>query len=190
KRLVQVGHVGGLGRGERVWAVRFMGDLAAVVTFRQTDPLYLVDLSKPTAPRVTGSLELTGYSSYLHPVGNRLLLGVGRDADSVGHVLNAKATLFDVHDVAHPKRISNLDLGAGWSDIDGDSHAFTYLPDRRVALLPLQGGGSAATRIELDGTTLRKAGELTGVVFVQRFVPVAGNVTALGGETLRAIDPF
>jgi uncharacterized secreted protein with C-terminal beta-propeller domain len=189
KRLVQVGHVGGLGRGERVWAVRFMGDIAAVVTFRQTDPLYLVDLSKPTAPRVTGALELTGYSSYLHPVGDGLLLGIGRDADSVGHVLNAKATLFDVRDPSHPKRLSNLDLGTGWSDVDSDAHAFTYLPDLHVALLPLAGDGSAATSIKVDGTTLRTAGELTAVDDVQRFIPVGSNVLAMSSSKLIDVDP-
>ena len=142
RRLVQVGRVGGLGRGEKVWAVRFMGDLAAVVTFRQTDPLYLVDLSQPTAPHLRGALSLTGYSAYLHPVGNGLLLGVGHEADSAGHIENAKATLFDVSDTAHPRRVSSLDLGSGWSSIEGDSHAFTYLPDHHVALLPLPGAGA------------------------------------------------
>lgn len=189
KRLVQVGHVSGLGRGERVWAVRFMGDLAAVVTFRQTDPLYLVDLSTPTKPRVTGALELTGYSSYLHPVGNGLLLGVGRDADSVGHVLNAKATLFDVHDMAHPRKVSNVDLGTGWSDVGADAHAFTYLPDRHLALLPLQGDGTVATAISVDGATVHITGHLSGTDLVERFVPVGSNVVAYGGSKLLDVAP-
>ncbi|MFL6240349.1 MAG: beta-propeller domain-containing protein [Actinomycetes bacterium] len=188
-RLAQVGRVTGLGRGERVWAVRFMGDVAAVVTFRQTDPLYLVDLSDPAHPALSGALELTGYSSYLHPVGNGLLLGVGREADSMGHVLNAKATLFDISDAAHPKRVANLDLGTGWSDLDGDAHAFTYLPDRHLALLPLQGDGSAATSISVDGNGLHRAGELTRVDTVQRFVPVGADVVALSADRLLDVDP-
>jgi uncharacterized secreted protein with C-terminal beta-propeller domain len=190
RRLAQVGRVGGLGRGEKVWAVRFMGDLAAVVTFRQTDPLYLVDLSQPTAPKVRGALELTGYSSYLHPVGNGLLLGVGHEADSMGHVLNAKATLFDVSNVAHPKKVSNVDLGDSWSEIEGDAHAFTYLPDRHVALLPLPGNGSAAKSIEVSGKTLHLSGELTGVDAVQRFVAVGDNVVAMGYNKLLDVDPI
>jgi uncharacterized secreted protein with C-terminal beta-propeller domain len=189
KALVQVGRVGGLGRGERVWAVRYLGDLAAVVTFRQTDPLYLVDLSDPRHPRVAGDVELTGYSSYLHPVGDGLLLGVGREADSLGHVLDAKATLFDVHDPAHPKRVSNVDLGAGWSQVDGDTHAFTYLPDRHVALLPAAEDGVGAAAIQVDGATLRITGHLTAGGFVQRFVPVAADVVAFTQSALVAVDP-
>ena len=70
--LTQVGRVAGLGVGERIYAVRFMGDTGYVVTFRQTDPLYTVDLSNPAAPKVTGELKITGYSAYLHPAGDGL----------------------------------------------------------------------------------------------------------------------
>ena len=76
----QLGQVGGLGRGERIYAVRFIGDVGYVVTFRQTDPLFTIDLSDPAAPRSLGELELLGYSAYLHPVGDGRLLGVGQDA--------------------------------------------------------------------------------------------------------------
>ena len=189
-KLVHVGHVGGLGRGERVWAVRYLGDLAAVVTFRQTDPLYLVDLSQPTAPRVRGALELTGYSSYLHPVGNGLLLGIGREADLQGHVLDAKATLFDVSDVAHPKRVGSISLGDSWSEVDGDTHAFTYLPDRHVALLPTSDMGVGARSISVDGKTLRLAGELSSATPVDRFLPVGPEVVASSEGRLLDVDPI
>ena len=85
--LVTLGRVGGLGRGERIRAVRFVGDTAYVVTFRQIDPLYTVDLSDPAAPKVLGQLELLGFSAYLHPLGNGLLLGVGQDATAQGRTL-------------------------------------------------------------------------------------------------------
>ena len=68
--LRQVGSVSGLGGGERIYGVRWFDDLAAVVTFRQMDPLYLVDLSNPRSPALRGQLELTGYSAYLHPTGD------------------------------------------------------------------------------------------------------------------------
>src|SRR5437899_3261426 len=73
--LTQVGRVGGLGQGQRIFAVRFLGDVGYVVTFRQIDPLYTIGLSDPTNPRVLGSVELQGYSAYLHPVGHGLPLG-------------------------------------------------------------------------------------------------------------------
>ena len=65
-----VGSVGGFGEGEQIFAVRFQGDVGYVVTFRQTDPLYTVDLSDPTSPAVVGELKILGYSSYLHPLGD------------------------------------------------------------------------------------------------------------------------
>ena len=81
---MQVGSVGGLGRGERIYAVRYIGDTGFVVTFRQVDPLYTLDLSDPKAPRVAGELKVPGYSAYLHPLGDGLLLGVGQDATEQG----------------------------------------------------------------------------------------------------------
>src|SRR6185436_1699304 len=68
--LVRLGRVGGLGKGERVYAVRFVGDTGYVVTFRQVDPLYTLDLSAPARPVVRGELKIRGYSAYLHPVGD------------------------------------------------------------------------------------------------------------------------
>ena len=79
-KLVETGRVAGLGRGEQVKAVRWFDDAAVVVTFRQTDPLHTVDLSDPDRPRLVGTLHVPGFSSYLHPVGGGLLVGVGRDA--------------------------------------------------------------------------------------------------------------
>src|SRR5690606_29531157 len=78
--LVTVGSVGGLRRTEQIYAVRFLGPTGYVVTFRQTDPLYTIDLRDPTAPQLVGELRITGYSSYLHPVADDRLLGVGQEA--------------------------------------------------------------------------------------------------------------
>ncbi len=79
--------------GEQVYAVRFLGDRAYVVTFRRTDPLYVLDLSKPTDPKTVGELEVAGFSDYLFPLPNNLLLGVGRDANSNGLVNGLKVAL-------------------------------------------------------------------------------------------------
>src|SRR5439155_18196615 len=80
--LVQIGRVGGLGAGQRIYAVRFIGPVAYVVTFRQIDPLYTIDLRNPYAPRVVGQLHIPGFSSYLHPIGDGRLLGVGEEVDA------------------------------------------------------------------------------------------------------------
>ena len=91
RELRVVGSVGGLGRGERIYAVRFMGDVGYVVTFRETDPLYTIDLSDPHDPEVVGELKILGYSAYLHPIGDGLLLGVGQDADEEGRVMERRS---------------------------------------------------------------------------------------------------
>jgi len=136
-RLVTVGRVGGLGEGERIYAVRFIGDLGYVVTFRQTDPLYVVDLSRPTAPVVRGELKIPGYSAYLHPVGEDLLLGVGQDADAQGRTRGTQVSLFDVADPARPRRIHNLTLPGSWSEAESDHHAFLYWAPTRLAVIPV-----------------------------------------------------
>ncbi|MEJ2579029.1 MAG: beta-propeller domain-containing protein, partial [Kineosporiaceae bacterium] len=106
--LTQVGTLSGLGAGERVRAVRFAGDLGYIVTFRQTDPLFTVDLSDPEHPRELGELELLGYSAYLHPLGAGRLLGVGQDADSGGRTTGLQLSLFDVGDPAAPRRVTQV----------------------------------------------------------------------------------
>src|SRR5690242_11705971 len=78
-KLNQVGQLGGLGQGERVYAVRFIGNTGYVVTFKQVDPLHTLDLSDPAHPQLLGSVTIPGYSAYLHPIGDNLLLGIGQD---------------------------------------------------------------------------------------------------------------
>jgi Beta propeller domain len=140
-----VGSVAGLGSMERIYAVRFMGPVGYVVTFRQTDPLYTLDLSDPAHPQVVGALALTGYSAYLHPVSTTRLIGVGQNADSVGHVLGAQVSLFDVSDLAKPSRLATFALASSVSAAGMDPHAFLYWPADQLVVVPIQEyGGSAA----------------------------------------------
>jgi hypothetical protein len=136
-RLTEVGRVGGLGRGEQIYAVRFIGDVGYVVTFRQVDPLYTVDLSAPAAPKVLGELKIRGYSAYLHPVGEDLLLGVGQDATARGRQLGTQLSLFDVSDLSNPTRLHQLTLPGGSSEVEYDHLAFLYWPATGLAVLPL-----------------------------------------------------
>ncbi len=136
--LTQVGQVGGLGEGQRIYGVRFVGTVGYVVTFRQTDPLYTIDISKPEAPRVVGELEIPGYSAYLHPLGDGLLLGIGQEADATGRTQGTQVSLFDVSDLAHPKRTQHVVYGNGSSDAEFDPHAFLWWAPTRTAVLPLQ----------------------------------------------------
>ena len=93
--------------------MRWFGDLAVVVTFRQTDPLYTVDLSDPRHPRVVGTLQVPGFSSYLHPVGDGLLVGVGHDATAGGADRGAQAATFDLPDLGRVRRRTARSRSAG-----------------------------------------------------------------------------
>jgi hypothetical protein len=135
--LAEVGHVDDLGVGERVQSVRFVGDLAYVVTFRQVDPLFAIDVSDPTAPRVLGELKIPGFSEYLHPLGDGRLLGVGVDADELGVIRGAKVSLFDVSDPTRPVETSVLSFPDAATSLRGDPLAFTWDPLRRTASFPL-----------------------------------------------------
>ena len=138
------GHVAGLGLTERIYSVRFMGPAGYVVTFRQTDPLYTVDLSDPARPRVRGSVALTGYSAYLHPASGTQLIGIGRQADAMGHAGGTQVSLFDVSDLAAPTRLATFALTGTISRAELDPHAFLYWPSSHLMVVPLQVTGPAA----------------------------------------------
>jgi hypothetical protein len=140
--LETVGHVDGLGIDERIYSVRFMGDRGYVVTFRQVDPLYVLDLSQPRAPRVTGELKIPGYSSYMHPLDADHLLTIGRDATDTGQVRGLQFQIFDVSDPAEPKLAQKTILGdswSGWSEAEYDHHAFNYFAAKGLLALPISG---------------------------------------------------
>ena len=141
-RLELLGQVGGLGKGEQIYAVRFIGDTGYVVTFRQIDPLYTIDLRDPAAPAMVGELKINGYSAYLHPVGDGLLLGVGQDGTDDGQLLGTQVSLFDVSDPANPTVLSQQSLGEwGSSEVELDHHAFLYWGPEQLAVFPVQTWG-------------------------------------------------
>ena len=158
-RLEKVGQVGGLGRGERIYAARFLGDVGYLVTFRQVDPLYTIDLADPTAPKVAGELKITGYSAYLHPIGEDLLLGVGQEATEQGRRVGAQVSVFDVSDPASPKRLHQRPLGGSGSSSSAefDPHAFLWWGPARTAVLPLQEYRDNASFSGAVGLRVRKA---------------------------------
>jgi uncharacterized secreted protein with C-terminal beta-propeller domain len=153
-----VGSVEGLGKGQRIYAVRFAGPVGYVVTFRQTDPLYTLDLHDPANPAVTGQLELTGYSAYLHPVGAGRLIGVGQASTEQGRNLGVQVSLFDVADPGRPARLARYDLpGSGHSLAEFDPHAFLFWPATGLLVIPLRTGALA---LRVTDTGLAKAGDL------------------------------
>jgi hypothetical protein len=141
KSLTETGRVTGLGKGERIYAVRFVADTGYVVTFRQTDPLYAVDLRDPAAPRVAGELKINGYSAYLHPLAAGRLLGIGQEASDQGRVQGTQVSLFDVTDLTNPTRLGRYHVRLGHSEAEFDPHAFLYWPPERLLVVPLTSYG-------------------------------------------------
>jgi hypothetical protein len=194
-RLVVVGKVRGLGKDEQIQSVRWFDDLAVMVTFRQTDPLYTVDLSEPTNPTVLGALKIPGFSSYLHPIGENRMVGIGQNATLEGQVLGGQAAVFDLSNLTDPKRIDTYTFGrntyptAAW-----DPRAFTYLPESGVFFTPVTdyNGGTTLHEVAVgaDGT-LRKVDviELDGYGEGVRTLPIdGGRVAVINGTDVLLFD--
>ncbi len=166
RELEQLGQVGNMGKGERIFSVRFVGETAYVVTFRQTDPFYTVDLSDPAAPKVLGELKITGYSGQLHPLDENHILGVGQEATDDGRTTGAKITLFDVSDLSNPVDVDTWTAPNSWTDAEWDHKAFLWWSPENLAVLPVQNWqeqfwGAVAFRIDLDAGTIEEAGRIS-----------------------------
>lgn len=141
-KLETVGTLENLAPGERIFAVRFVEDRAFLVTFRQVDPLFAIDLGDPTAPEMVGELKVPGFSRYLHPVDATHLIGIGRDADpETGRTRGLQVSLFDVEDLANPMRI-DVETIAGdwnWSEAEHNHLAVLYVPETGTLAIPVSG---------------------------------------------------
>jgi len=127
ENLGKVGELNGLATGEQIKSARFMGNTAYVVTFVQTDPLFVIDLSDPRKPEIKGEVKLPGFSSYLHPVGDGLLVGIGVGGTETGTDGSSKISLFDVTDPTAPKEIDFLQFPT--SNIVTEAKAFCSITE-------------------------------------------------------------
>lgn len=143
-----VGHVGDIAPGERLWSSRFVGDEGYLVTFRNIDPLWTIDLSDPTHPEVKGELEVPGVSTYIHPLKSEqdgFLLTIGYGGDNDGLDWNTQVSLFDVTDFENPQIASALPMsmqsGDGWyyswSEANYEHKAFQYWAPKELLAIPL-----------------------------------------------------
>ena len=196
-----VGKVENLAPGERIFSTRFQGEYGFVVTFRQVDPLFALDLSNPTNPVVKGELKIPGFSEYLQVIEDgdrRLLLGVGRDADpETGQAGALKVSLFDVTDLANPTEIDNY-IFAGdftYSDALWDHLAITYSPVHKLLAIPAQYYNyqdySSETKLhvfEVDGTDgLSRLGEVEhGEDWINRSLYIDDTLFAVSSQEISA----
>ena len=159
--LHQLGQVVGLGRkaNESIRAFRVIEDRGYVITFRQTDPLYVIDLRNPAAPAVLGELKIPGYSGYLHPIGENLLLGVGQSGSEANAEPGVQFSLFDISDPTYPRRIATHTEGAGSAGAEFDPKAFLYWQPRDLIIAPAEVYGDDQGRGAFSGVVLLRATE-------------------------------
>jgi len=161
KNLKNIDSIEGLAKGERIKSVRFVKDHAYLVTFKQTDPLFNIDISNPKKLKLLGELKIDGFSQYLHPVFNDRLIGLGRSitTDKYGNLINSglKVTLFDISK-DNPKEIKSLYLGdGGYSEALNNHKAILVSEDKNIMAFP-------ATYFE--GLDFNKRKYNTGVVLL------------------------
>jgi uncharacterized secreted protein with C-terminal beta-propeller domain len=129
------GSIQDLGLTEKIYSARFINDKGYLVTFRQIDPFYVLDLANPKNPELKGELKIPGYSSYLHPINNDRILGIGKEGSKV------KVSLFDVADPQNPTETDKYMLDEYHSDILNTHHAFLMDTKHSVFFLPGSRGG-------------------------------------------------
>ena len=201
-----VGKVENLAPGEQIYSVAFLGDRAFVTTFRKFDPLFVVDLSDPTDPVVTGQLEVAGYTGYLQPIDATHLLGIGRDVDPVtNEPTDFEFSVFDVSDPNHPTLASRYHVAVDglwdWSFTNFDYHAVTYYPETQTLAFPIRGEQGETPPGEqtywnpqsdllvfhIDGTsgTLNLSGQIGDTSPIQRSVFIGNYVYAISDTTVQ-----
>lgn len=171
ENLNPLGKVTDLGLGERIYSARFIGDKGYLVTFKQIDPFYVLDLSDPRNPQVKGELKIPGYSSYLHPINEESILGVGKEGQKV------KLSLFEVSDPSNPEEVSKYLLDEYWSDVLETHHAFLLDKDHQVFFMPGNKGGYVFSYENKD-ILLKKA--VSGVqarraIYINDYMYIIGN---------------
>ncbi len=145
-KLQQIGHLGGIAPGERIFSARFVGDRAYVVTFRNVDPLFTIDLSDPTEPKILGSLKVPGVSTYIHPLDGGRLLTLGWGGDEQMLNWRPQVSLFDVSDDTRPTLLDTQALtGAsthGWTEALYEHKAFQYWAPKGLLAVPVSSYGN------------------------------------------------
>lgn len=186
-QLVEVGSVRGLGRGEQIQGVRFDGPRGYVVTFRQVDPLYVIDLSDPTNPEMVGELKIPGYSTYLKPIAGDRLIGVGMSGTDTGQITGVQVSLFDVSDPAAPRQVATAEI-AEWSEATWDPHAFLWWEPTGQIVIPkemncVEFGGpgcESAVVLRLVGDELVEQGRLMQWFPIRRSMIASNRLVTVG----------
>ncbi len=142
-QMKQVGKLENVAEGERIYSTRFLGDKLYMVTFKQVDPLFVIDLSSPSSPKILGYLKMTGYSDYLHPYDATHIIGIGKETEQNDYggitTKGLKIALFDVSDFSNPRIVDSVVIGDMGTDSPAlhDPHAFLFSRSKNLLVLPV-----------------------------------------------------
>lgn len=175
ENLEEIGKIENLAKEEKIYSVRFIGKIGYIVTFKQIDPLFVIDLSNPKEPVVKGELKIPGYSSYLHPYDETHIIGIGNNVKDNGHGgvtnSNMKMSMFDVSDLENPKEIFNVDIGNSYADssISYNHKALFYNKSKNLIGFPVDlrerkakddRNGFVIFKIDFEKNEFEKYGEI------------------------------
>ena len=137
-----IGKLEGLAKGEKIYSVRYMGDRAYIVTFKQVDPLFVIDLSDGKNPKVLGELKIPGYSTYLHPYDENHIIGFGYNTKENGTTVTnegLKMSMFDITDFNNPKELFKVDIGNSYtsSELTYNHKALLYSKEKNIIAFPI-----------------------------------------------------
>lgn len=166
-----IGKLLDMGLTERIYSARFIEDKAYIVTFRQTDPFYVIDLSDPKSPVKKGELKIPGYSAYLHPINKDRIIGVGEESNKV------KISLFDVSNASDPKELAKYSLDEYYTEVNNNSRAFMMDEKFKVFFIPGSKGGYVLS-YNNDNLSLVKAAQMNQVkraIFVSDYLYIIGE---------------
>jgi uncharacterized secreted protein with C-terminal beta-propeller domain len=175
--LTIVGSLENMAPGENIYAARFINDTCYLVTYHQTDPFFVIDLSNPQAPKVAGELKIPGYSSYLYPYDADHVIGMGQQTTIVNGTENIdlKLSLFDVTDLNNPVEIANYVVKGNYtsSTATSDPHAFLFDIQEHLLVIPVSIIINEETSVEPNNIT----------VPIPSTVPVPANGTLSASAT-------
>ena len=185
-KLVETGSITGIAPGEDIKAVRYVDEMAYIVTFRQIDPLFAISMTDPAAPKVLGELKVPGFSEYLHPVAEGRLLGVGIEQNMMGggRTEEVKVSLFDTSKSDELKEVSTVKK-QGSSEANQDYKAFMYDPETKIAFVPVDGG---AMILDVASDKVTEIGFITQLGFIRRAFKFDGLLFTVSTDQIVARD--
>ena len=182
------GKLEGLAPGEQIYAARYLDGLALLVTYRQVDPLYGIDISDPANPKVLGYLKELGYSEYLHPYGDDRLIGVGVATNKEGRWLGVKVALYDISNQADIEKLSEVKVGDHTPALH-DHHAFTLNMEKHYLLLPVE-DGLAVVKIAGDKLGVKGIVKMEGAfrgLYIEGYIYAVGRGVVAADNSLKIV---